>query len=181
MKGGVRDRLRAWMKEHPNACAYSLDAIAQELGCTRERVRQIMPDFTQNSRPARHAAYLARVQAFIDEHPEALLPRAVPLRDTCRELRTSEKTFTAALRELGYPTRGEIQASQAQHRSRAWWRTIMRWDICRHCGKRFGVTRARQRNINCGLVKYRTCGIQCGIALRGEAADYDESTKVSLT
>lgn len=170
------ERLRAWLATHPNPCGdYNVSQIAIEIGTSRERVRQLMPEYTRRARQQ----FDARVARFVEEHPEAMLRRSdggLGFTGIAEAMGVSPVTIRNAFRRLGLPTVQYRIGKYAQavppnattrerlntyHAYRG--REIVGEVTCIECGAVFALTRYTQRNIQQGLMR-QVCGIRCGIA-----------------
>lgn len=102
-------KLREWMATHPNQCAeWSLERIAQEIGVTRERVRQLMPQYARVRQSTRWQTDLRKVAEFVESTPEAMLPRALgglTVQVMAQRLGLAKSRFHSVWQALGYPKR----------------------------------------------------------------------------
>ena len=99
-KSGARERLDAWLAEHPYHCAFSLEQIGAAIGVTRERVRQLM------GHRGRPKPSVLAVYNLIQSRPEAVLPKAdggMSLEEITAATGFKKSTVRLALKELGYP------------------------------------------------------------------------------
>lgn len=110
----TKARLREFMAAHPNACAeLTLEQIGKELGVTRERVRQLMPDYAKRRRPVVRSRRVGALLAYIEAHPEASLTPGLggmTLKAIGAELGCSAETVSNVWREAGLPDRKILAA-----------------------------------------------------------------------
>lgn len=171
-------KLRAFMDAHQGECGeLSLDAIGDAIGVSRERVRQLMPEYAKNRRPFRVAPYVRALEDLMAKHPEAILP----LRDGGWSDKRIRKAmgcgpyyFKKAWEALGLYDRSIDTKASPYSMDR-----ILNWETCGYCGTKYPVKYQRWHNINMGAIKYRSCGVSCSrrMQLRGEPAHYENWTR----
>lgn len=171
MTADTRERLRALLAARPNICEeLNLADIGKQLGVSRERVRQLMPEYVKNAREHR-IALLAR---YVDEHPEALLPRDMGGM-VQREIAAATGLSLFSLRTywliLGLPPRSLLTKSAAygvksgtSEYDRRWMHEVIGTRVCVVCGKSFPWTLEKQSNWKAGRWSGETCGVRCGKA-----------------
>src|SRR3990167_3718832 len=100
----AKERLITLLKERPNICAeMSLTDIGKELGVTRERIRQLMPEYS--ARRAAAVGLQARVAAFVEEHPEVTIPKwmgGMTYREAGEQAGVHFSMLASTMRNLGY-------------------------------------------------------------------------------
>lgn len=165
--------LREFMQAHPDACAeYPLHKIGAAVGVSKERIRQLMPDYAKRRREAIHRQRVARLLAYVDANPRALLSvrdGGMPLKEVAAALGLDTNTVRLYWKEAGLPPKSLQFSGDEDHLHK-----IDRWEACACCGTSFAVTRQKLANRRQGMIKYRSCSVKCGIVLsqRGEPAHF---------
>ena len=119
------DRLKAFLEAHPKASAeYSLTDIGRELGVSRERIRQLLPDYVK-TRPRRMSNVGRELREFVAMTPAALLPTnrgGLSFANIAGALGCSISTLRQAWRELRLPERPRAKLTRAERveRERPW-------------------------------------------------------------
>ena len=163
--GAGQDRLRAWIHDHPNPClTYTLQEIGDQLGVSRERVRQLVPKVTgqkwQKRWPNKANLILA---AFLEEHPEGMLTKArggLLLKEIAAALDLAPSTVGKVWRRLGLPPRSLQAISDAEAHERHYHR-VLRTETCISCGIEFpwtGLKEQQHKHYGCRIVCSRLCG-----------------------
>lgn len=167
------DRLRAFLALHPNSCEqYTLEQIGAVIGVSRERVRQLMPQYGQTAISARQAIIDRKLTTFLSEHPEAHLPATlggmtIPAIATAIGLKLSG--VERAWQRLGLPSRTLIEDSYTpRERNERYWAFPLGEETCVSCGDAYTWTRRHEHGYRCGLKKFNVCSIQCGNRMRGQ-------------
>lgn len=100
-------RLRKLFDDHPEAYGeWSLTRMSREIGVSKERVRQLLPDYVKNDFVVRKTAK-EKLMAYVREYPEALKPnrRGFGYGKIAKHLEESEYTVRKAWIDLGLPNR----------------------------------------------------------------------------
>ena len=153
-----------------NPCM-TLEWIASQVGVSRERVRQIVPSHAQGRRAFVNPKHTSELQAYINEHPEAILP----LRDgghtqgqIASAIGITVETLRKAWVALDLPDRAALFAADEPYS----YARIMRWENCEACGKPFAWRYSKEVNWRAGNIAYRTCGGSCSLALHHRGQPY---------
>lgn len=153
----------------------SLEQIALRVGVSRERVRQLMPDYARLRLPAARAQRMhdrsVALRAFLDEHPEAALPvklGGMSYQAISAATGIGAQAVADVFREMGITSHTDPAFTAVP--------LVFLPYECRRCGRVQRTTFDRGRNIYSGMVKYRTCGIACSRSadVRGSPPDYPE-------
>ena len=167
----TKERLRAWLAEHPNACIdHSLSDLGKQFGVSRERIRQLLPR-TSYVRNFRGKAKLGRARSliiakqFLIDHPEVTIPvtdGGWSFKHIIREAGVTEHYIKWAWHELELPNRAELRKATpySDH-------LIRHWETCRICDRLFPVTVRIEQNRK-RRTKYRVCSLQCGVICRDQ-------------
>lgn len=174
----AREKLRAWLAEHPNPCGdHTLTEIASTLGVSRQRVQQLMPTYAENGVAQR----LLRFQQAIEEHPEIVLAPHLggwTVVEAGAAVGVCGATITRWLRELGYPPKrmqfGTVSSSVLH---REWANRPLATERCWNCGTSFPWTKRRDSFFRRGLQKSKVCSHQCGLKLRGLTREEAEARR----
>ena len=160
----ARDRLREFLREHPNPCAaYTGREVGDAIGVSRERVRQLFGGkYNKQAEDRRKQDSL--VALFVRYRPEAQVPKSLggmSYRQIAEELGLAEHQVLCSWRRLGLVPHGELFHPTRLASDRAWRAKILRIERCIVCGRRFPWTQQRElnrRRHGCRIV----CGISCG-------------------
>ena len=160
------DRLKAFLEAHPAASAeYSLTDIGRELGVSRERIRQLLPDYVK-TRPTRVSSVGSQLRQFVARTPAALLPTnrgGLSFANIAGALGCSISTLRQAWRELRLPARPRAKLTRAERveRERAWRvRASARWRA-EHRERAREIRRAADFRWAHKVVDHETC-VWCG-------------------
>jgi len=103
----ARERLREFLRQHPNPCvSFTGQQIADEIGVSRERVRQLMGG---SYKSVTASDYL--VALFVRHRPEAQLPKhlgGMSHKEIGKELGLGTQTIANAFRRLGLVSHSQL-------------------------------------------------------------------------
>lgn len=139
----AKEKLDQLLKENPNLLyEMTLTDISKICGCSRERIRQLVPTAARVRIKLSRKELIDRLYKYIDEHPESLnygskYTPGIPIPKIAKEIGTSTNHLKNLFQELGIKRKSKYEGMTSNE--------IQRWRYHNLPGRKEKVRKANQK------------------------------------